>query len=263
VPGSGFRFKVPPDQAGDPKILLHRILLPAGLFLLGFGLWAGGRFLHTHPPADADLHAVHLQAVLSVTEIHDSYQTNEIEAVELHAADHRIIRYDVFCPRFDEVRKRDTRLTILVDSTNQVWLVKSAGGQVFGRDYFLRRNMEAKAADGLCAILFIPLGTLMFLPALALEYGLRRDGKLPKDGAPVSARKFTLAAGLLGYLYIFGFAISPWLSKMLPNMVVILVWLFSGAGLIKAILWYFEPKRRKSADANDASRPVGPPEHGG
>ena len=133
-------------------------------------------------------------------------------------------------------------------------------GEVFGRDYFLRRNMEAKTVDGLGAILFIPLGALMFLPALVLEYGLRRDGKLPKDGAPVSARKFTLFAGLVGYLYFFGFVISPWLCKILPGMVVALIWVLSAGALGNLILRYFQQKPRKTVDATDASRPDGPPE---
>lgn len=264
MPGFRYRFNVAEDQPGDPKILLHRILLPAGLLLLGLGLWTGWRFLHIKAPTDADLHALPLQKVLSVAEVRNPYAATNIEALELHTADHRVVRYNEFWPCFDRVRQRDTNLTLLMDSTNQVWLVKESSGQEFGRDYFRKRNLEYKAICAMAAIVFIPLGALMFLPAVILEYGLRRDGKLPRDGAPVSARKFTLYAGLLGYLFFFSLVIWPWLGARLPGIVMVLIWVLSAAAVGNLILWYFRPKRPKRSEIIDITNrlplnhPLGP-----
>ncbi|MGA3285383.1 MAG: hypothetical protein ABSD57_13110 [Verrucomicrobiota bacterium] len=262
MPGFRYRFNVPDDQPGDPKILLHRILLLAGLLLLGFGSWAGWRYFHLKPPADADLHELPLQKVLSFTEVRDPHATNNIRALELHSADHRVVRYNEFWPCFDRVCHRDTNLTLLVNATNQVWLVKDSSGHEFGRDSFRKRNLQVKMVSAMVAILFIPLGALMFFPAVILEYCLHRDGKLPKDGTPVSARKFTLFAGLVGYLYFFGFVISPWLCKILPGMVVALIWVLSAGALGNLILRHFKQKPRKPVDTTDASRPDGPTDPG-
>jgi len=261
VPGFRYRFNVPPDQPGDPKILLHRILLLAGLLLLGFGLWAGWRFLHLKPPADADLHAVPLQKILSVTEVRNPYAATNIEALELHTADHRVVRYNEFWPCFDRVRHRDTNLTLLVNSTNQVWLVKDASGQEFGRDYFRKRNLEIKAVAAFAAIVYIPVGALLLLPALAVEYRLRRTGKSPWGGASVSARKFTFYAGLPVYLFFFGLVISPWLGARLPGLVVALIWVLSAAALGNLILRCFRPKRPEIIDITNRlplNHPLGP-----
>ena len=262
MPGFRYRFNVPDDQPGDPKILLHRILLLAGLLLLGFGSWAGWRYFHLKPPADADLHELPLQKVLSFTEVRDPHATNNIRALELHSADHRVVRYYEFWPCFDRVCHRDTNLTLLVNGTNQVWLVKDSSGHEFGRDYFRKRNLEIKAIAAFAAIVYIPLGALMFLPALALEYGLRRHGKLPLDGAPVSARKFTFYTGLMGYLFFFGLVISPRLGARLPGLVVALVWVLSAAVLGNLILWYFRPKRPEIIDITNRLRPNHPPDPG-
>ena len=213
--------------------------------MLGFGLWACWRFFHLKPPLDADLHPVRLQEVLTVTEVRDSTGMNEVRAIELHASDNRVVRYGTAWPRFDGVRNRDTNLTVLVDGANQVWVVKDAGGRSFGRSYFMNRNMRTRIPAALCAVLFIPLGALMFLPALLLEYCLRRGDKLPRDGSPVSARQFTLAAGLVGYLYFFGFVITPWLTKILPGIVVALIWVLSAGALCNLILRHFQQKPRQ------------------
>ncbi len=251
VPGFRYRFNVPPDQPRDPKILLHRILLLAGLVPLGLGLWGGWRYFQLKPPADADLHPVPLQNVLSITEIRNPHATNNLRALELHTADHQVIRYAEFWPSFDRVRQRDTNLTLLVNGANQVWLVKDASGQEFGRDYFRKSNLELKPIAAFAAIVYAPLGTLMILPALVLEYRLRRHGRLPLDGASVSARKFTFYAGLAVYLFLFGLVICPWLDARLPGIVVALVWVLSAAALGNLILWCFRPKRSKRSELMD------------
>ena len=249
--GFRFRFNVPDDQPGDPKILQHRILLPVGLVMLALGLWSTWRFFHIHPPADDALHPVPLQEVLTVTDVPNPFATNEIQAVELHTKDNRTIRYVVFAPCFDRVSHRDTNLTLLVDSTNRVWLVKDVTGHEFGRAYFRRLHLEAKSVSAVAALLFVPLGGMMFFCALALECALRRQRALPGGGGPVSARKFSLFAGLIGYLYIFGFFISPLLSRILPRMIVALIWVVTAGLLARLILWYFRPKPGKPADPGE------------
>jgi hypothetical protein len=57
VIGLRFRFKVAPDEPGDPKIFLPRIVfLIPGLLLLGFGLWEGWRYFQLPVPVEAESH---------------------------------------------------------------------------------------------------------------------------------------------------------------------------------------------------------------
>jgi hypothetical protein len=57
VIGFRFRFYVPPDDPGAPKIFIFRIIfLVPGLLLLGFGLWEVWRYFHLPAPADAQSH---------------------------------------------------------------------------------------------------------------------------------------------------------------------------------------------------------------
>src|SRR5262245_66293563 len=52
--GFRFRFKVPRDEPGDPKIFLPRIIfLVPGLLLLGFGLWEAWRCFHLSAEAES------------------------------------------------------------------------------------------------------------------------------------------------------------------------------------------------------------------
>ena len=261
VPGFRYRFNIPPDKPGEPRILLHRILLLAGLLSLGLGLWGGWWYFHLKPPADADLHPVPLQKVLSVAEIRNPHATNDIQALELHTADHRVVRYYEVWPCFDRLRQRDTNLTLLVNSTNQIWLVKDSSGHEFGRDYFRKSNLEFKPFAAFAAIVYAPLGALIILSALAAEYSLRRTGKSPWGGASVSARKFTFYAGLAVYLFLFGLVISPWLGARLPGIVVALIWVLSAAALGNLILRCFRPKRPGIIDITNRlplNHPLGP-----
>lgn len=133
----GFRTRInlPDDQPGDPKIEQHRIAVVAGLFLLGIGLWSALRYFHIQPPPDASFQQVPLQEVLNVTETSYPFSSNEIESIELHT-ENRVVEFEASWPCFDRVHRCDTNLTLLVDATNRVWLVKDAGGAVFGRTYF-------------------------------------------------------------------------------------------------------------------------------
>jgi hypothetical protein len=263
VIGFRIRLNVPDDQPGDPKILQQRILLFAGFFLLGMGIWSAWRYFHIQPPADTTLHPVSLQDVLAVTDVPEPFATNETGAVELHTRDNRVIHYGAHWPYFDRVSHCDTNLTLLVDTTNQVWVVKDIAGNDFGRPYFQKLNMEVKSVSGAVAIFFIPLGAFAFLPALAMEYRLRRGAKLPGTSAPVSARKFTLFGSLVGYVFVFGLIIGPWLSAKLPPMIVGLIWIVSGGALATLILRYFQRKSNKPGESVEQSRAGGSPQQGG
>jgi hypothetical protein len=66
--GFRFRFKVAPDEPGDPKIFLPRIVfLIPGLLLIAFGLWEVWRYLQLPPSAEAESHGSRLS--LNLTEM--------------------------------------------------------------------------------------------------------------------------------------------------------------------------------------------------
>jgi hypothetical protein len=106
----------------------------------------------------------------------------------------------------------------------------------------MHMNLEPRSVAGACAIVFLSTGTLFLWLALLAERGLRsyQGPRDEKDPAFVSARKFTLVAGVLGYLYLFGFAIGPWLYRFLPGIVVALIWVVTVGVLWDAILRFFQ-----------------------
>jgi hypothetical protein len=174
VIGFRVRFKVPPDQTGDPKIFLPRIVfLVPGFVLFCVGVWETWRYFRLPAPGRGESHALRLSLNLS------------------------------------------------------------------------QMNLEPRSVAGVCALVFLSTGAFFLFLALVAERSLRKSPDYSgNDKMFVSARKFTLAAGLLGYLYLFGFVISPWLCKALPGFVVCLVWVVSAGVLCSGILRAFKPKRR-------------------
>ena len=171
--GFRFRFKVPPDEAGDPKIFAPRIiLLVPGFLLLCVGLWQAWRYFRLPPPSDGAAHSFRLSLNL------------------------------------------------------------------------MDMNLEPRAIAGVCAIVFLLTGTLFLTLGICAELGLRNSPQpqLTNANMFVSARQFTFAAGLIGYLYLFGFVISPWLYKALPGFVVGLIWVTTSGVLCAAILRFFRRK---------------------
>jgi len=174
VIGFRFRFKVPPDEPGDPKIFFPRIIfLIPGLLLLGFGLWEAWRCLKLPAPAESQAHG--------------------------------------------------SRFTLNL----------------------MEMNLEPRFVAGTCGVIFFSAGAFFLWLALCAELSLRK-GEAPDQSGPmfVSARKFTLIAGLAGYLYFFGFVLTPWLCKILPGIAVGLIWVTTAGALSNAILRFFQKKPR-------------------
>ncbi len=136
--GFRFRFKVAPDEPGDPKIFLPRIVfLVPGFVLLCVGLWEVWRYFQLPAPAD--------------TRWQGGFSLNLMEM-----------------------------------------------------------NLEPRSVAGVCGFVFVSAGAFFLWLALSAEHSLRKSKELDENGPMfVSARRFILVAGLVGYLYFFGFVLTP------------------------------------------------------
>lgn len=172
--GFRFRFKVAPDEPGDPKIFLPRIVfLVPGFVLLCFGLWEVWRYFQLPTPAAAQSHG-------------SGFSLNLMEM-----------------------------------------------------------NLEPRSVAGVCGFVFLSAGTFFLWLGLSAEHSLRKSNELDETGPMfVSARWFALVAGLVGYLCLFGFVLTPWLCKMLPGVVVVIIWVTTAGVLGRAILRLFERRPR-------------------
>lgn len=172
--GFRFRFKVAPDEPGDPKIFVPRIVfLIPGLLLSGFGLWEVWRFFHLPAPLEAESHGARFSLNL------------------------------------------------------------------------MEMNLEPRSVAGVCGFVFLSAGAFFLLLALWAEHSLRKaKERQENDPMFVSARQFTLIAGLVGYLCLFGFVLTPWLCKILPGIAVVLIWVASAGALCSAILRFFQKRPR-------------------
>jgi hypothetical protein len=171
VSGLRFRFNVPPDEPGSPKIPLHRIVFfVPGLLVLGLGVWQACRYFKLPAPAPGEPHGFHLSLDLS------------------------------------------------------------------------EMILEPKTVAGTCALVFAATSAFFLWLGITAELGLRKNNSSSDALVFVSARKFALIAGLVGYLYVFGFLIAPWLSN-LPGPLVALIWVISAGALCQGILWFFRKKQ--------------------
>jgi len=172
--GLRFRFKVPPDEPGSPKIPLHRIVfLVPGLLVLGLGVWQAWRYFQLPAPAQGEPHGLHLSPDLS------------------------------------------------------------------------EMILEPKAVAGTCALVFAATSAFFLWLGIMAELSQRKNNSSNDDVLVfVSARKFALIAGLVGYLYVFGFLIAPWLSN-LPGPLVAFIWVISAGALCQGILWFFRKKQER------------------
>jgi len=104
-------------------------------------------------------------------------------------------------------------------------------------------HLEPRAIAGVCAIVFLLTGAFFLTLGICGELELRKqEAGFSDPRLFVSARQFTFAAGLIGYLYLFGFVISPWLFKVLPDFVVGLIYVTTSGVLCSAILRFFKRK---------------------
>jgi hypothetical protein len=128
-------------------------------------------------------------------------------------------------------------------------------------------NLEPRSVAGAGSMVFLSTWTLFLWLALLAERRLRsgQGAREEKDPAFVSAREFSLTAGLVGYLGLFGFVISPWLCRFLPGTVVGLIWVATAGALCGAILRFFQKRPRagqtsidESARGDSAQKPKAP-----
>ena len=104
-------------------------------------------------------------------------------------------------------------------------------------------NLEPRAVAGTCAIVFLLSGAFFLTLGICGELELRKqEAGFSDPRLFVSARKFSLVAGLVGWLCIFFFVITPWLCKVLPNFVVGFIWVITAGVLWSAILRFFRRK---------------------
>ena len=107
----------------------------------------------------------------------------------------------------------------------------------------MEMNLEPRTVAGVCG--FLSAGAFFLWLALCAEQSLRKGEVRDKSGPMfVSARQFRLGAGLVGYLYLFGFVFAPWLCKILPGTVIGLIWVTTAGALGSAILRFFQRKPR-------------------
>lgn len=243
MPGFRFRINDPPVGPQEPRIHLFKLFLPGAAFFLIFGAWAAWHYFQIHAPADNQLRALPLRNVVRITESYTSYDSNKISSIELQTADGHSIYYNAFWPDFAEVHAHNTNFSLLVNSTNQIWALRTADGTVVGRDFFRKRNLEEKSIDAFCALLFLPFGVCFLIGFWAGQRAVRTGAKLPPDAVRlISVRKLTLIGFLAGYLIVFGGWLGPWLMKFLPGWSVGLIWVLS-AGLIgNYIVRYFQKR---------------------
>jgi hypothetical protein len=109
----------------------------------------------------------------------------------------------------------------------------------------MEMNLHPRSVASVCGLVFLSVGAFFLSLALLAEHSLRKSQELDESGPMfVSARQFTLVAGLVGYLYLFGFVLTPLLCKILPGIVVVLIWVATAAALSSAILRFFQKKPR-------------------
>jgi hypothetical protein len=245
--GLRFRINELPEEPDEPRILMHKLFLPAGILFLFFGLWAAWGYFHTGAPAVRELQELRLQDVIAATPIHQG-RTGEVSSVSLRFPGERRVEYKRLWPRYEQVQGLDTNLSLLVDQTNQIWALRLVSGQIAEQAYFSSRNLEMKGLLGFCALFCLPSALIGFAAFFEAERALRK-GALPKDmRVLIRTRKLVLVAALFGYLFFYGLVLVPLLGKALPIWALGLIWVISG-GLLGNLLvarlkkWRVKPRQ--------------------
>ena len=245
--GLRFRINELPEEPDEPRILIHKLFLPAAILFLLFGLWASWGYFHTKAPAVRDLVELRLQDVIGATPVHEGW-TGEISSVSLRFPGGRRVEYKRFWPRYEQVQALDTNLSLLVDQTNQTWALRLSSGQIAEQAYFSSPISEMKGLLGFCALFCLPSALIGFAAFFAAERELRK-GTLSNDmRILIRTRKLVLVAALFGYLGFYGLVLVPLLGKLVPIWALGLVWVISG-GLLGNFLverlkrWRVKPQQ--------------------
>lgn len=145
------------------------------------------------------------------------------------------IRYRTGFPYFEEVRHQNTNYSLLLDSSNVIWGLKTTDGKVQAQGYFEEQHIEAKSVGKVCGTFLTVVGGVMLW---AYTYVRRCGDKMTieeKVEAETHLAKPRLLVYLLGYLMVYGFVIGPWLLKFFPRFVVGLLWIVSAAVLVSVL----------------------------
>src|SRR5690242_21456806 len=100
---------------------IHKFFLPAGLACLGIGVWSVFNYFRLAGPPLEQLHEVRLQDVTQVSAESDIPGSARIDNIWLQTSNNGTIRYRSRFPYSDEILRRDTNVSVLLDDTNTVW----------------------------------------------------------------------------------------------------------------------------------------------
>ncbi len=217
------------------RIPMHKLFLLPGLILLGIGSYGIVNYFHLKGPPAAQLHELLLQDVTRVTPESEIPGSSRIDSIWLQTAKGDRIRYRKRFPYSDQVLVLDTNYSLLLDSSNHVWAVKTGDGQVRSQRYFEEYNIEAKTVGKICGPFLATFGALLSFGYFLGERAWPEAPAAERAKLEVDANRTRLVVALIGYLIIFGTVLGPWLRKYLPGFVVQLLWLAS-CGVLVGVL---------------------------
>ena len=228
-----------PEQKGESKIPGHWLCLPVALLLIGMGIYSAFNYFHLHGPPDSELHELKLASVTNVVGEPEILGSEKIDSIWLTAPGDVKVRYRNKFPYSTEVLRLDHTFGLLLDRTNVVWGVTSAG-QVLSRSYFEDYNIEAKSVAKVCGGFVGVMGVMILFIFWAGERS-RHRGIVTKNTLPlVRMRNLIMYGSIAGYFVIFGVVITPLLSPIIPSVFLVMLWPL-GAGLIaKGCAVYFQ-----------------------
>lgn len=235
MPGYRFNLEGLPEQPNERIIPLHRLFLPAGLFLIAVGLLGLYRFVNLKgPPAD-QIHTLRLESVTNTV--------MRLDSVWLKTSEGETIRYRKEFPYFSDVTRLNPQFSLLLDSSNGIWGVATNNTDILARSFFEDRNIETKSVSKICGSFCGGFGVLMLILFLLGEKMCRDKDSAKRLGIPLlPSGMVILIGGIFGYLFLFASMISPWLQKWLPDWAVGIAWVLSGGLLLHFMFQHLRKK---------------------
>ena len=214
------------------RISIHKLFLPAGVVLLAVGLWSITNYFRLKGPPDRELHELSLRDIRQVTAQSEIPGSTRIDNIWLQTSNDLKIRYRRQFPYSTEVRRLDTNYSLLLDSTNVIWAVKTSEGEVRAKSYFEEYNIEAKSVAKFCGPFLAIMGALLLFGYFGAERHWATAAPHERAKLEVDAHRTRLLLISVGYMILYGVVIAPWLRKYSPSRVVGLLWVLSGGALI-------------------------------
>jgi hypothetical protein len=139
----GFRFRINdlPEQPGEPKIPIHRLFLPFGLIFLVLGIVGLHNYFQLKGPPLSQLHEIKLLSFTNVVAEGEIPGSTHIDSIWLQSSNGLKIRYREKFPYSSEILNLNTNYGLLLDSTNAIWGITTANGEVLARSYFEEINI--------------------------------------------------------------------------------------------------------------------------